>query len=53
MTEEQILSILAVADHPKAARADPKDFFDNSFIKELEETGFIKELYGHVNPIWL
>ena len=46
MTEEQIVSILAVADHPKAASADPKEFFDNRFIKELEETGFIKELYG-------
>jgi ABC-type nitrate/sulfonate/bicarbonate transport system substrate-binding protein len=29
MTEEQIVSILAVADHPKAAAADPKEFFDN------------------------
>ena len=46
MTEEQIVSILVVADHPKAAGADPKDFFDNHFINELEETGFIKELYG-------
>ena len=46
MTEEQIVSILAVADHPKAAGADPKEFFDNRFIKELEDTGFVKELYG-------
>ena len=46
MTEEQIVSILAVADHPKAAGADPKEFFDNRFIKELEESGFVRELYG-------
>jgi len=46
MTEEQIVSILAVADHPKAAGADPKEFFDNRFIKELEDSGFVKELYG-------
>ncbi len=46
MTEEQIRSILAVADHPKAAGADPKEFFDNRFIKELEDSGFIKELYA-------
>jgi hypothetical protein len=46
MTEEQIVSILAVADHPKAAAADPKEFFDNRFIKELEDSGFVKELYG-------
>jgi NitT/TauT family transport system substrate-binding protein len=45
-TEEQIRSVLAVTDHPKAAMADPKDFFDNSFLKELEDTGFIRELYG-------
>jgi hypothetical protein len=46
MTEEQIGSVLAVTDHPKAAAANPKDFFDNSFLKELEDTGFVRELYG-------
>ena len=38
-TEEQVRSILAFADHPKAAAADPKEFFDNRLIKELEEGG--------------
>ncbi|TAK08628.1 hypothetical protein EPO44_02310 [bacterium] len=46
MTEEVIRSVLSVSDHPKAAKADPKDFFDNRFLKELEDSGFIKELYG-------
>jgi ABC-type nitrate/sulfonate/bicarbonate transport system substrate-binding protein len=46
VTEELIRAMLAVSDHPKAATADPKDFFDNRFIKELEESGFIQELYG-------
>lgn len=45
-TEEHIRSVLAVTDHPKAAAAEPRDFFDNRFLKELEETGFVKELYG-------
>jgi ABC-type nitrate/sulfonate/bicarbonate transport system substrate-binding protein len=45
-TEDNIRAVLSVADHPKAAAADPKEFFDNRFIKELEESGFIKELYG-------
>jgi len=45
-TEENTRAVLSVADHPKGASADPKDFFDNHFIKELEDTGFIKELYG-------
>ncbi|HEX9455638.1 MAG TPA: ABC transporter substrate-binding protein [Candidatus Binatia bacterium] len=46
MTEEQIRSILAVADHPKAAGADPKEFFDNRLLKEIDDSGFINELYG-------
>ena len=45
-TEDNIRAVLSVADHPKAAAADPKEFFDNRFIKELEENGFVKELYG-------
>lgn len=43
--EEHIRSVLAVTDHPKARAADPKDFFDNRFLKELEEAGFVKTLY--------
>lgn len=46
LTEDIIRSVLAVSDHPKAASADPKEFFDNRFLKELEESGFIQELYG-------
>ncbi len=46
MPEEAIRSVLSVSDHPKAAQADSKDFFDNRFLKELEESGFVKELYG-------
>ncbi|MDP2603564.1 MAG: ABC transporter substrate-binding protein [Deltaproteobacteria bacterium] len=46
ITEDNIRAVLSVADHPKAAAADPKEFFDNRFVKELEDSGFIKELYG-------
>ncbi|MBI2998775.1 MAG: ABC transporter substrate-binding protein, partial [Deltaproteobacteria bacterium] len=46
VTEELIHAALSVTDHPKAAGADPKDFFDNRFLKELESTGFVKDLYG-------
>ena len=38
--------ILTVPDHPKASSANPKDFFDNRILKELEDTGFVKELYS-------
>ena len=45
-TEDHIRSVLSVTDHPKAGSADPKEFFDNRFLKELEDTGFVKELYA-------
>ena len=40
-----MLDDLAVRD-PKAAAADPKAFVDGSLIRELESSGFIKQLYG-------
>jgi ABC-type nitrate/sulfonate/bicarbonate transport system substrate-binding protein len=46
VTEEAIRSALSVTDHPKAASANPKDFYDNHFLNELESSGFMKELYG-------
>ncbi|TMA08163.1 MAG: ABC transporter substrate-binding protein [Deltaproteobacteria bacterium] len=46
MPEEAIRTVLSLSDHPKAASADPKDFFDNRLLKELEDTGFVKELYS-------
>jgi NitT/TauT family transport system substrate-binding protein len=32
--------------NPKAAAADPKSFVDTSFVRDLEKSGFIKQLYG-------
>jgi ABC-type nitrate/sulfonate/bicarbonate transport system substrate-binding protein len=32
--------------NPKAAQANAKDFVDMRFIKELEDSGYIKSLYG-------
>jgi len=46
VTDEAIRAALSVTDHPKAAAANPKDFYDNRFLQELETRGFIKELYG-------
>jgi ABC-type nitrate/sulfonate/bicarbonate transport system substrate-binding protein len=34
------------ATNPKAAQANAKDYIDTRFIKELEDSGFIKNLYG-------
>ena len=46
VTEDYIKSVLAVSDNPKAAGANPKDFFDTRFLKEIEDSGFVQELYG-------
>jgi ABC-type nitrate/sulfonate/bicarbonate transport system substrate-binding protein len=32
-------------DNPKAKTADPKAFVDDSLLKEIEQSGFIKTLY--------
>jgi ABC-type nitrate/sulfonate/bicarbonate transport system substrate-binding protein len=47
MPEEAIRTVLSLSDNPKAASAAPKDFYDNSLLKELEDNGFVKELYSH------
>src|SRR5262245_33352711 len=46
VTDEAISAALSVTDHPKAVSANPKDFYDNRFLQELESTGFVKELYA-------
>jgi hypothetical protein len=46
VTEEAIRAALSVTDHPKAASANPKDFYDNRFLNELESSGFVNQLYG-------
>ena len=46
MPEEAVRTVLSLSDNPKAAQANPKDFFDNHLLKELEDSGFVKELYS-------
>ena len=46
MPEEAIRTVLSLSDHPKATQADAKDFFDNRPLKELEDSGFVKDLYS-------
>jgi NitT/TauT family transport system substrate-binding protein len=46
VTEDYIKSVIAVSDNPKAAGANPRDFFDTRFLKEIEDSGFVQELYG-------
>jgi len=42
---QTVLDFVAV-DEPKAKDADPKSFADESLVRELEESGFIKTLLG-------
>ncbi len=32
-------------DNPKAKTADPKSFYDDSLLREIEQSGFVKTLY--------
>jgi NitT/TauT family transport system substrate-binding protein len=41
---ETVLEFIAV-DEPKAKGADPKSFVDESIVREVEASGFIKSLY--------
>jgi NitT/TauT family transport system substrate-binding protein len=41
---ETILSHLE-KENPKAKSADPKSFYDDSFLREIEGSGFVKSLY--------
>jgi ABC-type nitrate/sulfonate/bicarbonate transport system substrate-binding protein len=45
--DEAIRAAISVTDHPKAATADPKMFYDNRYLQELENSGFIRELYSN------
>ena len=43
---ETVLGFLE-KDNPKAKGADPKSFVDDSLVREVEASGFIKGLYPH------
>jgi len=46
VNEKYIKSVIAVSDNPKATGAKPQEFFDNTYLKGLEDTSFVRELYG-------
>jgi NitT/TauT family transport system substrate-binding protein len=43
----QIIFDLAAARDPRAKSADPNGFIDMRFVRELEQSGAIDQLYGH------
>ena len=46
MTKEAVQAVLDVAKSPKAQQMKPEDFFDNSFLQKLDDSGFINSLYA-------
>jgi hypothetical protein len=36
---------LVEKDNPKAKSADPKSFYDDSLLREIEQSGFVTTLY--------
>lgn len=40
-----VQTLLNFATHPAARTAKPDQFIDNSFVSELERSGFIERLY--------
>jgi hypothetical protein len=41
---ETWFSYLDDKEYPQAAKANPKDFYDNSFVEALEKSGFFQKL---------
>ena len=46
VTDDAMRSAFSVTDHPKAATADPRMFYDNRFLQDLETSGFVRDLYA-------
>jgi hypothetical protein len=46
-TREGVVEVLnqAAVRNPKAKEARPEAFYDDRFVKELESSGFYKQLY--------
>ena len=40
-----VQTLLNFSTHPRARTAKPDEFFDNSFLMELERSGFVERLY--------
>ena len=45
VSREGVETILDLSKNPKARAAKPEEFLDNSFLKELETSGFVDALY--------
>lgn len=46
MTREAVQAVLDVAKNPKAQQMKPEDFYDNTLLQKLDDSGFINSLYA-------
>ena len=46
MSRDAVKAVLEVAKSPRAQKAKPEDFYDNSFVQKLDASGFINSLYA-------
>jgi ABC-type nitrate/sulfonate/bicarbonate transport system substrate-binding protein len=46
MTAAEVKGVLDVAKSPRAKQTRPEDFFDNSLVQKIQNSGFIDSLYG-------
>jgi NitT/TauT family transport system substrate-binding protein len=46
MSREAVQAVLDVAKNPRAQQMKPEEFYDNSFVQKLADSGFIDSLYS-------
>jgi NitT/TauT family transport system substrate-binding protein len=46
MTKPEVQAVLDAVRNPKGVQVKPEDFFDNSFLKKIDNSGFINALYA-------
>ena len=48
ITDDGLIPVLKelAETNPAAASTSPSQFYDNRFLKEAEDSGFVRQLYG-------
>ena len=45
LTSAEVKAVLDVAKSPRARQSRAEDFYDNSFVQKIQNSGFIESLY--------
>jgi hypothetical protein len=46
MTKAEVQAVLDAIRNPKGTQVKPEDFFDNTFLQKIDNSGFINALYA-------